>query len=143
MRKRHLLDQRPTTAVSEQDDQVHRDKDQLVVPAVGLLAPEPDVPDKDFLLNRAEHDEDESDGRYLSEHAAGDTQPASDFGNTKNDRETLAHADAFGALGGFGGVAPAAGDEDRGDHQAKEKDAEVGELGELGEHKCSLTAQGR
>ena len=61
-RFRHLpYQQHIAAAVGEGDDQVHDDKHQVVMPAGGFFAPEAGMPREDFLPDRAERDEDESE----------------------------------------------------------------------------------
>lgn len=124
-------------AIGEKDEQVHEDEDQVVMPAGGFFSPEAGVPDEDFFLDGAEHDEDEADGGDLGEDAEGNSEGAGHLADAENDGESLAHSDAAGAGFGIFQVAVAAGGEDKSDHQADQQEAEIGEAGELGEHEAS------
>jgi len=99
------------------------------MPAGGLLTPEAGVPDENFFLDGAEHDEDETESGELGEDSEGDAQAAGDFGDAEEDGEGLGHPDAFGAGGGIFKVGVAAGDKDESDHEAQQQEAEVGEAG--------------
>src|ERR1700689_3806181 len=129
-----LLHQYPAAAVGEEDDEAHHSHHQVVMPAVGFLAPESNVPDKNLLLDGTEANEDEADGGKLSQDTEGYAEAAGQFGASQKDSETLAHANVFAAGCRFGGVAPAALHEDGGDHQPKQEKSEVGVLGKLREN---------
>jgi len=77
------------------NDEVHQDDHEIVMPAGGLLTPEAGVPDENFFLDGAEHDEDETESGELGEDSEGDAQAAGDFGDAEEDGEGLGHPDAF------------------------------------------------
>jgi hypothetical protein len=95
------------------------------------------VPDKNLLLDGAEHDEDEAQCGELGEDSESYAESPRKFGRAEKDGDAFWHADAFGASRGIFEVTVAAGDEDQSYHEAQEQDAEVGEAGELREHELS------
>src|SRR5262249_42580172 len=109
-----------------EDDEVHDDEEQLVVPALGALAPEAGLPHEDFFLDGAEHDEDEADGGPARENSGGQAESAGQFSDPKEQRHAFAQADAFGASFEMGDVAPAAETECGGQHQAHEEQSHAG-----------------
>src|SRR5216683_1720687 len=68
------MQQHVTSVTGEDDDQIHQYKDEVVVPAIGLLTPEAGVPDKNLLLDCAQHDQDQSHRSKLGKHAEGYAQ---------------------------------------------------------------------
>jgi hypothetical protein len=121
-------------AVSEGDDQIHKNENQVVMPAGALVAPESDVPGEDLFPDGAEHDEDQTAGGELSENPERHTQTSGKFRGAEKNRKWLRHANALGACRGIFEVAVAAGNEDEADHQPQQQDSEIGETSELGEH---------
>src|SRR3989442_77198 len=103
------------------------------MPAVRLAAPKAGLPHEDLLLNRAQHDEAQSDGGELGEDAECDTHATEDLGRAQKDGETRARTDALCALGRMFQVIPAAIKEDDGDHQTQEQETRIGKLKQRGE----------
>jgi hypothetical protein len=68
---RRLSHQNVSAAIGESDDQVHQDNHQVVMPAGAFLAPEAGEPGENLFLDRAEHDEDETEGGQLSQDSEG------------------------------------------------------------------------
>src|SRR6266566_379670 len=125
--KRALKDHEPAAAGCD-DHHVHDEQHQVIMPAVRLAAPKAGLPHEDLLLNRAQHDEAQSDGGEQGEDAECDTHAPEDLGSAQKDGETRARPDALCALGGMPQVIPAAIEEDDGDHQSQEQETGIGEL---------------
>src|SRR5271166_5127986 len=138
LREFSLLQQHILSAVCEGDHQIHQDEHQVIVPAVGFLSPESGVPGEDFLLDRSQHEEDQSESGELCEDAKGDTQGARNLGGPEENREAFRHLDALRARLGVLQMAVAAGDENEAHHKSKQEQAEVGEAGELRKHREDL-----
>src|ERR1700688_4412918 len=129
-----LFHQHPTAAIGEKDDQVHHHQHRVIVPTVSFLAPESCMPDEDFFLNRAEHDQNQSQRSELSEHTKSHAQSSRQLRRPEKNSKAFAHADALASLLGLGKVTPSAADEDHRDHEPEREQSEVGELSELREH---------
>ena len=110
-----------SASVGKQNDEAHDDERQIVVPAGSFVAPEAGVPNEDLFVNCSQHYQDQTDGGELLQNPKHDSQGARQFGHPKEHGEPFAHADALATLGGIRDVAPAAGDENDCDHQAKQK----------------------
>src|SRR5713226_4313947 len=130
--QRALKDHEPAAAGCD-DHHVHDEQHQVIMPAVRLAAPKADLPHEDLLLNRAQHDEAQSDGGELGEDAECDAHAPEDLGSAQKDGETRGRTDALCALGGMFQVIPAAIEEDDGDHQSQEQETGVSELMQHGE----------
>ena len=126
--------QQPKAAtIGEDDDQIHYDERQIVVPAISFLSPETGVPHENLFVDCPQHDQDQAQGGKLSQNTEQDSQAAQDFTRADHDGEIPAQADAFAASFRVSEVVPATGDEDDADHQSEQEESEIGELGELGE----------
>src|SRR5205809_6178318 len=93
-----LLEYDEPTAARRQDDEIHHDQHQVVVPAVGSGAPEPDLPDVDFLLYGTEHDQDQPDCGKLREDPELDPDAAGHFRGAEKYREVGTRLDALRPL---------------------------------------------
>src|SRR5579859_922054 len=125
------------SAVCSDDDQVHHNQHQVVVPAVrAVLAPEAGLPDEDLLLHGAEHHQNQSGSSQLSKYAEDHAQSAGKLGCAQKHGEALAHADALSALRWVCKVAPAARNEDGPHHQAEEEQGGICKSSEV-EHSAS------
>jgi len=129
-----LMQQFEAAAIGEDDDQIHYDQYQVVVPARGFLSPETGMPRENLFIDCTQHDQDQAEGGDLGQNTQHDSQAAQDFTGTDQDREVLAQADAFAASFRIFEMVPAAGDEDDSHHQPEQKESKIGELRELGEH---------
>jgi hypothetical protein len=89
------------------------------MPAVGFLTPEAGVPYKTFPMNRSQHDHNQTHRSQLGQHAEHNAEAAGHFGGAQENRKTLAQADAPGPRFGILEIIPAAGDEDRSQHDPK------------------------
>src|SRR5260370_42073453 len=49
------------------DDDVHQNQHQIVMPSCRVFSPEPGLPNEDFSLDRAQHDQYQTDRRQLRE----------------------------------------------------------------------------
>src|SRR5213083_2418311 len=127
-----LLEYDEPTAARRQDDEIHHDQHQVVVPAVGSATPEPDLPDEDFFLNGAEHDQDQPDCGKLREDPERDPDAAGHFRGAEKYREAGTRPDALRALDGIFEVIPTAIEEHNGDHEAQEQEADVREFHQRG-----------
>jgi glycosyltransferase involved in cell wall biosynthesis len=86
----HDLEQPVTTAIRAEDDQIHHDQHEVVVPAVGaVLAPEAGLPREGLLLDGAQHHQDEPARRQLTQDAAGHPERPQDFGSAQEQRKAL------------------------------------------------------
>jgi hypothetical protein len=111
-----LIQQFEATAIGEDDDQIHYDEHQVVVPAIGFLSPETGVPHENLSIDCSQHDQDQAQGSKLCQNTEQDSQAAQDFAGTDQDGEGLAQPDAFAANFRIFEVVPAAVDEDYSDH---------------------------
>lgn len=108
-----------TTAASRGDDEIHENHDCVVAPAVGaVFSPEACVPFEEFLLNGAEHHEDEPDRSKLSENTERHAQSSRALNHSQKKREAPAHFDVCAALLRIGNVFPTTGEESKANHQA-------------------------
>src|SRR5689334_13035967 len=105
-----------SSATGQQDDDAHDYQHQLVVPSV--ISPEFNVPHENFLLNRAEHDQNEADSGWLDQDSKGNAEAAQYFGDAQEDCETLAHADALASSDRIFQMVQATGKEDETHHQS-------------------------
>lgn len=64
-----LFHQNVTPAIRHGDYDIHYQHHQVVVPPVSVLAPKSRVPHGDFLLNGAEHEENQTKCRNLLQNA--------------------------------------------------------------------------
>ena len=110
------MQQCKAAAIGENDDQIHRDERQIVVPAISFLSPETGVPHENLFIDRTEQNQDQAEGGQLGKSAEHDSQAAQDFTGADQDGEVLAQTDAFAASFRIFEVVPAAGDEDYSDH---------------------------
>jgi len=114
------------------DHQIHHDHHQVVAPAVGAeFAPEACVPDKYFLLDRAQQQQNQADGGELRQNPRDYTQCTRTLRRAQKDCEALAHSDAFASRGRVFQMIVAAGDEHDANHQAQEEQREIAELSQL------------
>ena len=111
------------------------------MPSRSFLSPKPGVPGEDFLVNRSEHNQDQTDRGKLLEHAKYNSETAGNFRRAEKKSEAFAHTNTFAACGWIFYVAPAAGEEDNADHQSQQEKAEIGEAGELRKHKDPYTGK--
>src|SRR3984957_16323162 len=95
------------------------------MPAVGVLAPEAGVPDEDFLLDAAGHDEDESQRGPAREHAEDQPRAASHLGNADGYHECRGQAFALAAPNGVLHRAPPRGEELGREHEPERERAKV------------------
>src|SRR3954470_14388369 len=102
------------TAAGRDDHQAHGYKQKIVVPPIARFSPEPGVPDKDLLLDGAQHDQDEAGRRQLRQDSERHSQAAGQLSKAEKPGEARTYSDALSASDGILGVAPAAGDEDQG-----------------------------
>src|SRR5436190_1022823 len=120
-------------APRHENHEVHHQEHQVVVPAVSSLAPKTGLPDEDLLLDRPEHDQDQSDRGELNEGAECDPQASEHLTGAEHDREAATDADALGTFGGVFEVIQAAGEEHHCDHQSQEQEPDAAESQQLGE----------
>jgi hypothetical protein len=92
------------------------------------------VPGESLFIDGAGHDEDETEGGKLGQHAKSHAQTSGKFGDAEEDSESFTHLDALGARCGIFEMALAASDEDQANHHPHEQQAEIGEKRELREH---------
>jgi hypothetical protein len=111
-----LVQQFKAAAIGENDDQIHYDEHQVVVPSIGFLSPETAMPHENLFIDCAQHDQDQAEGGELGQNAQDNSQGAQDFASADQGGEILAQADAFAASFRVFEVVPAAGDEDYSDH---------------------------
>jgi hypothetical protein len=128
------MQQCKAAAIGKDDNQIHYDECQVVVPAIGFLSPETGVPHEDLFIDCAQHDQDQAQGGGLSQNTEHDSQAAQHFAGSDQDGEVLAQTNALAASFRIFEVVPAAGDEDDSDHPPEQKKSKIGELRELGEH---------
>ena len=109
------------------------------MPAVrAVLAPKTCFPYKDLLLDRAQHQQNQSCGSKLRQHAEDDPQRAGKLCRAKKNRKALAHADALAAAFRIFQVAPAAAGEYSTHHQPQQQNSNILKLGKLREHNSIL-----
>ena|SRR2546421_259413 len=113
------MQQCKAAAIGENDDQIHRDERQIVVPAISFLSPETGVPHENLFIDRTEQNQDQAEGGQLGKNAEHDSQAAQDFARAEKNGEILAHANAFAANLRIFEVSPAAGEEHYSNHQSE------------------------
>src|SRR5579864_7029626 len=121
-------------AVGTGDDEIHQNQHQIVMPARCLFSPETRVPNKDFLLNGSQHDQNQTDGCELGEYTKRNTEAASQLRHPKKNRKRRRHVNIFSPLLWILQVCPSAGNKDSRDHQSQQQQAEVSEFSELWKH---------
>jgi hypothetical protein len=124
----------PWAAVGEDHNEIHHHEHQVVVPAICFLTPKSRVPDKDFLVNRSRHYEDESQRGELRPDPENDGGASQNFGSPEKNREVPALADTLGALFGISQILPAAIHEDNSYHQSQQQESEWYEPGKASKH---------
>src|SRR5579859_5387893 len=110
-------------AVGEEHNEIHHYKHQVVMPAICFLTPKSRVPDKDFLVNRSHHYEDEPQCGKLRPNPENDGCTSENFGSPEKNREVPALADTLGALCGVSQIPPAAVYKNNSDHQSQEQES--------------------
>jgi len=103
------------------------------MPTVAGLAPEPGMPDKKFLLDGAEHNEDEAECGELRQDTKGDPEPAGQFGNPQKPGEPRARSNTFAPGYRIARVTPAAPDEHPADQEPHEEQGNIIELVQPGQ----------
>src|SRR6266436_3188018 len=119
------------------DDNVHQYQHQIVMPSESLFSPETGVPNKDLLLDRSQHDQNQTNRRELREYTKRDSQPSGEFRDTEKHRKRPIHTYTLSPLLWIFNIGPAAGHKHCRHHQSQQQQAEVGELGELWKHPLS------
>src|SRR5437667_11778797 len=125
--KNFSLPQDVATTIGKDDDQVHYDEDQVVMPAVSALAPKTGMPSKDFFLDGAKHDENESQSGKLRQDTKDHTETSCDFSYAQKQSELPARADAFAPCCWILEVVASAGDDNYADQQPQSQQPELGE----------------
>src|SRR5207247_7221988 len=95
------------------------------MPSVGSSAPEPDLPDEDFFLDGAEHDQDQPDCGKLREDPERDSDATGHFRGAEKYREARTRPDALRPLDGILEVIPTAIEEHNGDNETQQQEADV------------------
>src|SRR3954468_10303529 len=90
----------PPAAGGREDDQVHRQKHQVVVPPAGLLSPEPCFPLERLLLDRSEADEDQAERGRLDEDPGDQADARQGLRGSEPPRRGGAQLDALRAPDG-------------------------------------------
>src|SRR5438876_786102 len=140
---RSSLEYDELAAAGRDDDEIHHDQHQIVVPAVGAAAPEPRLPHEDLLLDRAEHDQDQPDRGELCEESEGDADATDHFRAAQEYREAGARTDALRPLDGVLEVVPSTIQEHDGDHEAQEEETGVAEWQDRGKQDVHVDLVGR
>src|SRR3989441_3205616 len=102
------------------------------MPPVGPATPEPDLPDEDFFLTGAEHDQEQPDCGKLREDPERDPDAAGHFRGAEKYREAGTRPDALRPLDGILEVVPTAIEEHNGDHETQQQEADVRESQQRG-----------
>src|SRR5690242_16162303 len=108
-------------------------ENEFVIPTQAVLAPEAGLPDEDFLLQRAQHDQDQSDGGRLRQKSDDYRRAAKQLDDAENRHCTFRQADTLAARRGVFEIVVAAVDKDEPDHQPERDKGIVRKLIELRE----------
>jgi|SRR6266481_4251936 len=96
LKRRHSRHQREIATSGSDDYEIHYDKHGVVAPSVcSWITPEACAPDKNLLLNRAEHYQYQTGGSELRENAKNYPDTSADFGRAQKNSEAFAHSDVL------------------------------------------------
>jgi hypothetical protein len=65
------------------DDNVHQSQHQIVMPSGRLFSPETGMPNKDLLVDRPQHDQNQTNRCELRQYTKCDTQTTGDLRDTE------------------------------------------------------------
>src|SRR5690348_910510 len=105
------------SAICENDDKIHHDHHEIVMPTGCALAPKACVPNKNLLCYCSEHDQNQSHGSDLRQHTKRDADTSSQLGGPQEDCKSLAHTDVFASAYGVLKMIPPARCKNHRDHQ--------------------------
>ena len=116
-------------AAGGDDNQVHNHEHGLVTPAVGpRFSPEAGAPSKYFLLHRAEHDQNQTNGGELCENARNYSEAASQLCCTQKNCEALAHPNVLASRCRVFQMFVAARDEHHANYHTQEQQRDIAQL---------------
>src|SRR5437588_299642 len=83
---------------NQQNQQIHHDEDQVVMPPVRAFAPYAGLPNEHLLVDCPKHNEYQPNRSKLWEEAESHAQAAGKFCQPKENGEALTHADGLALL---------------------------------------------
>jgi len=117
--------------ICENDDKIHHDHHEIVMPTGSAFAPKTSAPNENLLCDCPEHDHNQSYGSDLCQNTKHDADTSGKLGGTQEDCKRLAHTDIFASAHGVFEIVPPAGCKNHRDYQPQEKKSNVCESGEL------------
>src|SRR5215471_12312153 len=118
----------PAAPGGRNNDQVHRDEHQVIVPAAVVLPPDAGLPLEHLLLNRSEANQDQTNRRRLDEDSGNQAKASQNFRETEPRGSGRAELEALpAACRILQGVVAACAEDER-DDQAQEEQGSVREL---------------
>jgi hypothetical protein len=96
------------------------------------------VPDKNLLLDRAEHYQYQTGGSKLGENAQDHSETSSDLSRAQENREAFAHFNGLASRLGVLEVFPSTRYEHDPNHDAQKKKRDISETSQLRKHHAMI-----